>query len=319
MARLTLTPANDINVDGVSFKRSCNVLHKILKDRSALDIRLAEVHDIVAVSMGFANYHEMRRRAEAQQPPTDNQLPEPYAWMSKSAEKRAEWVIPVSPKALVEKRSLHWIETAIHVTNHKARMWSMPRMTMPNITLVIGQDSSLVLRAISRVYNNEPKYFSMKHGDTLDGVYDDIKDQIARNQKKIDAHIAEHGSKGFIGGSRARAIGGYQCIAGLAEKPVDIDVMHQLIRISELDPMMQLAINIDRADLLKFTAPDLNGPHFHYLTIVDLDKIKSDPFSPSKNNFAEFEQPTYSVWVNPKTRHETLHPQLEYRPQEQAG
>lgn len=317
MAKLILTPANDINVDGVSFKRSCNVLQKTLKDTYALDIRLAAVHDIVAVCMGFANYNEMRRIAEPHQPTTDNLHPEAYAWMKKSAEKSAEWVIPVSPKKLLEKRTLHWIATAIDVTN-RIRMWNMPSMTMPKITLVIGQDSSLVLQAISRVYK-EPKYFSIKHGDTLDGVYDDVKGQIAQHQKVIDAHIAEHGRKRFIGGVRGRAKAGYQCIAGLAENPIDTDVMHQLTRISELDPGMLLAININRADLLKFTAPDLDGPHFHYLTIVDLDKIKSDPFSSRQDGFAGFEQSTYTVWVNPKTRHETLIPHLEYRPQQNAS
>lgn len=318
MSKCVLTPANDIVINGVSFKRSCNLLAKILKQEHALDIRLAVIHDMVAVSMGFANYHEMRRTAEAQQLTSDPLLPNARDFFEKSANDRAKWVEPCSPKKLLEKRSLYWIETAISVTDHMSRIMGQPTMTKPNITLVIGQDSSLVLKTISRVYK-EPKYFSIQHGDTLQVVYDDVRDQIAQHQKAIDAHIAEHGTKGYIGGFKARANGVYQCIAGLAEKPIDKDVIHQLTRISELDPHMRMAINIDRADLLKFTTPDLNEPHFHYLTIVDLDKIKSDPFSPSNDELAGYEQSTYNLWVNPKTRHESLFPNLEYRPQQQAG
>lgn len=318
MPKCVLTSTNDIVINDVSFKRSCNSLAKILKQEHAVNIPLAVLHDIVAVSMGFANYHEMRRKAEAQQPKSDVLLPRARAFFEQSANDRAKWVKPCSPKKLLEKRSLYWIETAISVTDHMSRIMGQPRMTKPNITLVIGHDSSLVLQTISRVYK-EPKYFSIQHGDTLQGVYDDVRGQIAQHQKMIDAHIAEHGTKGYIGGFKARANGVYQCIAGLAEKPIDKDVMHQLTRISELDPSMRLAINIDRADLLKFTAPDLTEPHFHYLTIVDLDKIESQPFSFRTDGSSDYQQSTYSIWVNPKTRHESLFPNLEYRPQQQAG
>lgn len=79
---------------------------------------------------------------------------------------------------------------------------------------------------------------------------------------------------------------------------------------------MPLAINIDRADLLKFSQADLSAPHFHYLTIVDLDLINDVIPRSGSNTSGAYVQSTYGVWVNPRTRHETLFPHSEYRPQQ---
>lgn len=81
---------------------------------------------------------------------------------------------------------------------------------------------------------------------------------------------------------------------------------------------MQLAININRADLLKFSQADLNAPHFHYLTIVDLDLIDDVIPRSGSNTSGAFVQSTYGVWVNHRTRQETLYPHIEYSPQQNA-
>lgn len=310
MSKVLLLADNDISVDGISFKRLCNTFKASLKEHYGSDSpTLAKIQDIVSVGLGYANYHELRisaaAAAEALKPAID-----PFEKMREdlaaSLEKSAQWVKKVCPQKLLERRSCMWIEAALKVTsNSLSLMINRPNVRKANITLIVGQDSGLVLKAISNC-SRDPRYFSLTHGVTLDDVYRDVEQQITRNQESM---------------KRAAADPGHQCIAGMAESPVTRSAFEQLILISELDPGLRLAINIDRADLLKFTAPDLSAPHFHYLTIVDLDRIDRSlvPVSASDWKPSEYLQPTYSLWVNQQTRHETLWPGLKYNPPENVA
>lgn len=311
-ARSVLLVNNDIFADGVSLKRACSVLSARISEDYGVDIPHSKLLDMTAVSWGYVSYHDMRQAATVAQPQPDPNEERLQAFEA-SLDKQAAWVIPASPKKLLEKRSPRWIETAIHVTDGMTFALSSPRVTKPNITLVVGQDSSLVLKTIASVYQH-PKYFSLKHGATLDQVYQNVEQQIAEHLIAYDNAVAEGKISSSGGMTMGRAGSMYHCIAGLAEKPLTSDIMEQLVRISALDPHMPLAINIDRADLLKFSRADLSGPHFHYLTIVDLDLINDVIPRSGGNKPGALTSPTYGVWVNPRTRHETLFPHSEYRP-----
>lgn len=315
MARSVLLKNNDIFADGVSLKRACDALGARLSEDYDVKISRGKLLDLIAFSWGYSTHHEMRQAALAAQP-----QPDPYEESLLAAEasldKLAAWVTAASPKKLLEKRTPRWIETAVRVTDPK---WWMIKTSVrkPNITLIVGQDSGLVLKTIANVYRH-PKYFSLKHGATLDLVYQDVEQQITENQRAYDNAVAKGKVSGTPGMNVGRAASVYHCIAGLAEKPLTPDVIGQLVRISELDPHMRLAININRADLLKFSRADLNAPHFHYLTIVDLDLIDDVIPRSGSNKSGAFVQSTYGVWVNPRTRHETLYPHIEYSPQQNA-
>ncbi|WP_104094377.1 hypothetical protein [Pantoea sp. ICBG 985] len=320
MARSVLLIKNDIFADGVSFKRSCSVMGSLISENYGVDIPRSKLLDMTAVSWGYVSYHEMRQAAayasESLKPHQD-----PYEESIKGFEtfldKDAAWVKSIAPKKLRDKRTPRWIKTAIHVTDGMSFLFSKPNVKKANITLIVGQDSGLVLKTIANFYRH-PKYFSLNEGATFDMVYHDVEQQITEHQRAYDNAVAEGKVSGTPGMNVGRADSVYHCIAGLAEKPLTPDVIGQLVRISELDPQMQLAININRADLLKFSQADLNAPHFHYLTIVDLDLIDDVIPRSGSNTSGAFVQSTYGVWVNPRTCHETLYPHIEYRPQQNA-
>lgn len=317
MARSVLLIDNDIFADGVSLKRACRVMGEMLAEDYSLKIPQNKLLDIMAVSFGYSNFHEIRQVAtiaseslKPQQDPNEERIKAYEASLDKSA----EWVKSCAPKKLLEKRSPRWIKMAIHITDGVLFHMSKPLVQKPNITLIVGPDSSLVLKTIANVYQHR-KYFSLKHDSTLDMVYQDVKRQIAAHQSTYDIAVAEGKISGSADMKVGRAGSMYHCIAGLAEEPITSDVIRQLVNISDLDPNMSLAINIKRADLLKFTEADLNAPHFHYLTIVDLDLINDVIPRSGSNKSAAFGQSTKGFWVNPRTRHETLFPNIEYRPQ----
>lgn len=321
MARSVLLINNDIFADGISLKRSCRVLGAMIAQDYSVDISHSKLMDMIAVSWGYSRYHEMRQAATAASEslnPQQDLHEESIKGFEAFLDKNAAWVKSVAPKQLLEKRSPRWIDTALHVTDGMAFAMSKPLVKKPNITLIVGQDRSLVLKTIANVYEH-PKYFSLRHGATLDQVYQNVEHQIAAHHSAYDIAVAEGKISGNVGMKVGRAGSMYHCIAGLAaEKPITSDIIGQLVRISELDPDMRLAIDIDRADLLKFSQADLDAPHFHYLTIVDLDLIDDVIPRSASNKPGSWVQSTYGVWVNPRTRHETLFPHIEYHPQQDA-
>ncbi|WP_309787572.1 hypothetical protein [Pantoea dispersa] len=296
MVHPLLFAGNDILIGGKSFKKHAKASQRLLKENHGIDISLGQMHEISAVGFGFASFHEMRLAAQAA---TDalKPLEDPHEKLRReitvSLDKRAAWVNDVSPKKLLAKRSPRWIETALRVTDRQAWMTGRLNVRKANITLVVGQDSSLVLKALSAVYKN-PRYYSLKHGATLEQVYQDVAQDIAAHQRAYDIAASEGKLIGTIGGKRGMATGVYHCIAGLAEIPLTAEVISQLVRISELDPGMRMAINIERTDLLKFSSPDLNAPHFHSLTVIDLDRINDEVPLLSAETYGDYPQP--NIW-----------------------
>lgn len=223
MARSVLLINNDIFADGVSLKRACCVLKARISEDYGVDIPHNKLLDMVAVSWGYSRYHKMRQAATAAQPQPDPNE-ERFQAFEASMDRQAAWVLPACPKKLLEKRTPRWIATAIHVTDSMAYLLSKPNVKKANITLIVGQDSSLVLKTIANRYPH-PKYFSLKHGATLDQVYQDVEQHIAAHQAAYDTGVAEGNIIGAAGIKVGISDNAFRCIAGLAESPLTSDVI----------------------------------------------------------------------------------------------
>jgi len=295
MRKSLLVNDKDIIVDGVDVKRVCNVLSTISKERFGSKAPLlSEWQEIVSVALGYANYHNLHKEAKSAAEALKPEIT-PYDRMIEtfkdSLEKNAAWVKDICPKKLLERRSLRWCELALMITTQEYGIWRVYPQSS-HITLVVGKDSDQVLKAISNAYK-EQKYYRLSEDCTLQDVKVDVVKQIEEHQALLEQH-AENDKR--ILSLKPRPSAAYHCIAGYAEKGIDDKAIRELVGVSELHHNLSLAININRADLLKFTAPSMTDPHFHYLTIVDLDLIDS-------GKPGEYVQSTYSFWVDESLRH----------------
>lgn len=261
----------DIEINGVLFKRTSKVLlERLSKKSQAHDFKLAEIQEMLAVSMGFANYHEVvaSSKRNAYEVYSDSQGLSNDLF-SRALETKRSWYQRICPKPLFEKKSLSWINQAVFTfTDLLHSQYSRPsHIYGPVVTVLVGGYSNLVLQAIINAHEKS-KLFDVSNPEALRVAYDDLRalhpSRAINHTGKIAVSIIDR-QYGFAGLTGAEF--GRSDVAYLAE-------------LTQIAPQFDFFTSISRADLDKFTSPDFSQNHFHVVKLVDLDEIdKHSPFS----------------------------------------
>ncbi|EOW2372618.1 hypothetical protein ACNZA9_003540 [Cronobacter sakazakii] len=290
---------NNLLIDAVDFKRLSKTLHELLNERVKLNkpIELNEIHEMLSIGIGYADYHNLHKEAKGNTQLGYEPFPDPFESIKEqyesSLDKNAAWLKEACPRKLLERRSLTWCESALNLTSFDYQMWRTHPVA-PHVTLIIGKDSELVAKAISNVHNGHSKLIDVNDDKALNNLLDNVLSSI----EEVNLFRASSLDRtGMIIPRNPNKIspGQYHCIKGFDKVVIDQDVINKLVEISDLDYGLDLAVSIKRSDLVKFTKPDLSQPHFHHLTILDLDKIGT-------GENGQYIQSLYDIWVDETTR-----------------
>ncbi len=257
---------NEISMDSVKFKRCAKTLKEHFEKRdSNKPLSLGEVHEILAISMGYPNYHNLQKEAAHAEYVKDNPLDfheRIKKQREESLKKDSPWLKDIFPANLLQKRSWSWCDDSLHLTKSTSFMSYGKPNDQPGVTVIVGQYSDIVLEAWAKLHDS-----SM--------LFDLQKENFKKISNALPPAYKANSNTGK--GIPVRHVGHYFCIKGLMDEPISADKISGLVGLISYDYGADFAISVARADLIALTSPDFDRPHFHYLRILDLDELTDQP------------------------------------------
>lgn len=286
---VAIKKANEIFVNQVPFKRASKTLLAYLKSQNpAYDYSRHQIDEILSVAMGYANYHDLTADAKRNVEKLDSSasVPDRMAqFLEESLERDRAWFEAVCPESLLKQCSLSWLNTAMHLTRTNSFLHRMKPKDQPNVTVIVGKYSNLVLQAWSKV-NSASQLFELGSTHNLKQIH-----------KELSSFLPPKLGVQPNGESYIRSVGHYYCIGGLtSQSPLSPAMASALVDITSIDHGSDFALSVSRADLLKLTSPDFDKPHFHFIRIIDLDLIDENPLTATREFWTKEEYRSHFLW-----------------------
>lgn len=264
-------------VNEVAFKRTASYLAEWINTRTCSgDVKTHEIHRILAIAMGYANFHDLQAEAHRAEEEKKNAEYGGNAWLRQASERMFDKIRPLAERvcspALLSQRDNKWLTYALARFAPSSIWTSLGPQNVLSLTVLVGSHSDMLLEAWSAVKTSTSEVWNITDESVFDQLIEKVEaNNEARNEQRRNA-------KGY-GNSWPQML---LCISGFTREGLTQKHIDGLVRLAQADLGQEIVISLNRSDLEKLTSPDLSQSHFERIKLNDLDLIDAGNISISR-------------------------------------